>query len=89
MVRSNTVQTVEVGGDPSLARQLGLLEGSSEGRWGEEKEEDSDSEGSERVRRQHRSQSPVPQIIDISVLPFFAIYMPAMKAKTYQNVPKT
>ena len=53
------VQTVEVGGDPSLGRHLGLLGGNSEGRWGEEGEEkeDSDSEGSERVRTQHRSQS--------------------------------
>ena len=35
VVRSNTVQTVEVGSDPSLGRELGLVGRSSEGRWEE------------------------------------------------------
>ena len=53
MVKSNTVQTVEVGGDPSLGRQLELLEGTSGEGWGEG--QDSGSDLSERARTQHRS----------------------------------
>ena len=66
MVRSNTVQTVEVGGDPSLGRELELLERSSEGRWGEEEEEDSDSDLRHLLRTHIRSQPSVSQITDLS-----------------------
>ena len=66
VVRSNTVQTVEVGTDPSLARELGLLgrsseEGEGEGGWSGEQREVL-VRPHHTTQTHHRSRSPARQI---------------------------